>query len=258
MFFLPLFSSVLAAAFLFAAFSAPENTGNIAVSVFFFALALVAFLVIRKKQARPAGRASAGLSPWLIIFISWIAWVALFVSFIFHGFRISNFFLTLLLIGLSFIVLVLFTVHQLTEPSKRARKAAAARQAAGSPAPSSGSAAGSGSVTFRVAGTTFENDDGTSRQDILRNMKFGDAPWAEDPEDLMVTIEEETYEGELAFAVFINDYQVGFVPKNCIQKVETARQNVASCFVSDVKITGGGTAEDGWKLSYGCTITLEY
>ena len=190
--------------------------------------------------------------------IAWVAYCVLFVQFLFHGFRIRDFITTILIVGVLFILLVLWTVHKLTEPSKRARKAAAARQAAGSPAPSSGSAAGSGSVTFRVAGTTFENDDGTSRQDILRHMKFGDAPWAEDPEDLMVTIEEETYEGEPAFAVFINDYQVGFVPKNYIQKVETARQNVASCFVSDVKITGGGTAEDGRKLSYGCSITLEY
>lgn len=192
------------------------------------------------------------------VVLAWAAYCIFFVQFLFHGFRIRDFITTILIIGVLFILLVLWTVHKLTEPSKRARMAAAARQAAGSPAPSSGSAAGSGSVTFRVAGTTFENDDGTSRQDILRHMKFGDSPWAEDPEDLMVTIEEETYEGELAFAVFINDYQVGFVPKNYIKKVETARQNIATCFVSDVKITGGGISEDGRKLSYGCTITLEY
>ena len=89
-------------------------------------------------------------------------------------------------------------------------------------------------------------------------MKFGDEPWADDPEDLVVTIEEETFDGELALAVYVNDYQVGYVPKNLIQKVQRARQSVAACYVSDAKITGGGTASDGRELSYGCSITLEY
>lgn len=267
MFFLPLFSLVLGAAFLFAAFSAPDNTGNTAVGAFFLALALVSFLLIRKKRPRSASgaqapRAASGLSPWLKILLAWIAWGVLFVSF-FQGFRISNLFHTLLIVAASFVVLIIFTMHQLTGPSGRARRAAAARQPAaapqqpaGSPAPSS--AEDSGSITFRVAGTTFDNDDGTSRQDILRHLKFGDAPWADDPDDLVATIEEETYEGELAFAVLINGYQVGFVPRTRIPDVEKARRNVATCFVSDVQITGGGYSEDGRKLSYGCTITLEY
>ena len=192
------------------------------------------------------------------VVLAWIAYLGVFVQFLFGGLRIRNFFTTVLIIGVLFIVLFLWTLHQITEPSKRARKAAAARQAAGSSAPAPAPAADSGSVTFRVAGTTFDNSDGTSRQDILRHMKFGDPPWADDPEDLAVTIEEETFDGELALAVFINDYQVGFVPKNYIQKVEQARKSVATCYVSDVKITGGGTAADGRELSYGCSITLEY
>lgn len=262
MFFIPLISLILGAAFLCAAFTVPSNSGNTAVGLFFLVIALVSFLVIRrqsgKKQGQPSGAgASSGLSPWWIISGSWIVWILFFLRFIFHGFRISNFFVTLLLLSLVFIVLFLFTVHQLTEPSKRARQAAA-RRAASSSAPAAAPAVDSGSVTFRVAGTTFDNDDGTSRQEILRHLKFGDAPWAEDPDDLLATIEEETYNGELAFAVLINGYQVGFVPRGYIRQVEKARQNVASCYVSDVKITGGGTAEDGRELSYGCSITLEY
>ena len=268
MFFLPLFSFVLGAVFLFAARSAPDNTGNTAVGAFFLAVALVSFLLIRKKRPRSASsgtqapRAASGPSPLLKILLAWIAWGVLFVCF-FRGFRLSNLFHTILLVGLSFVAIIVFTMLQLTGPSGRARRAAAARQPAaapqrpaGSPGPSS--AEDSGSITFRVAGTTFDNDDGTSRQDILRHLKFGDAPWADDPDDLVATIEEETYEGEPAFAVLINGYQVGFVPRTRIPDVEKARRNVATCYVSDVQITGGGYSEDGQKLSYGCTVTLEY
>lgn len=189
--------------------------------------------------------------------LAWIAYIVLFTQFLFHGFRIVDFITTLLIIGVLFILLFLWTIRRLIEPSKRARQAAA-RQASVSSASPSGSAADSGSVTFRVAGTTFDNDDGSSRQEILRHLKFGDEPWAEDPEDLNVTIEEETYQGELAFAVLVNDYQIGFVPKSQIRKVENARRHIASCCVSDVRITGGGRTDDGRELSYGCTITLEY
>lgn len=194
----------------------------------------------------------------ITVAIAWVAYCFLFVQFLFHGFRIGDFITTLLIVSVLFILLFLWTVHKLTEPSKRARRATATGQAAGGSAPKPVPAADSGSITFRVAGTTFDNEDGTSRQEILRHMKFGDEPWADDPEDLVVTIEEETFDGELALPVFINDYQVGYVPKNLIQKVERARQNVATCYVSDVKITGGGTASDGRELSYGCSITLEH
>lgn len=194
----------------------------------------------------------------LSVAVAWIAYCVLFVQFIFRGFRINDFITTLLIVSILFVLLFLWTIHKLTEPRKRAQHPTAPRQPAAGSAPASVSAADSGSITFRVAGTTFDNDDGTSRQEILRHMKFGDEPWADDPEDLAVTIDEETFDGELALSVFINDYQVGYVPKNLIQKVERARQSVATCYVSDVKITGGGTASDGRELSYGCSITLEY
>ena len=192
------------------------------------------------------------------VILAWVAYCALFFRFLLHGLRIGNFITTALIIGALFILLVLWTVHHLTKPSERVQQAADALKASGSSSPAPAPAADSGSVTFRVAGTTFDNSDGTSRQEILRHMKFGDPPWADDPEDLAVTIEEETFDGELALAVYINDYQVGYVPKTLIQKVLRARQSMATCYVSDVKITGGGTASDGRELSYGCSITLEY
>lgn len=193
------------------------------------------------------------------VVIAWLAYFYFFYQFLFNGFRISNFITTLLIISGLFIALVLWTVHRITEPSKK-KKQAAARAAAARLAADRATvaAADSGSITFRVAGVTFENNDGTSRQEILRHLKFGDAPWADDPEDLTATLEETEYEGEQAFAVFVNGYQVGNVPKASIRKVAVAQEHVATCYVSAVRILGGGMDQDGRELSYGCEITLEY
>ena len=193
----------------------------------------------------------------IAVIIAWVAYLYAVIQFLFHGFRISGFFTTLLILAAAFFVLVFWTVRALARPSRKQVQAAArlVTGRAGAPAPT---ADDSGSVTFRVAGTTFDNGDGTSRQDILRHLKFGDAPWADDPDDLTATLEEETFEGEPAFAVLINGYRVGSVPKKMIPQVQKAQEHVATCFVSSVRILGGGTSEDGKQLSYGCEITLEY
>ena len=193
----------------------------------------------------------------IAVIIAWIAYLYAFVRFLVHGFRIGSFFTTLLILAGAFLVLIFLTCRRLFKPSRRMQQAAdrLVNGRAGTPAPA---ADDSGSVTFRVAGATFDNDDGTSRQEILRHLRFGDPPWADDPEDLTATLEEETFEGEPAFAVLINGYRVGSVPKKMIPQVQKAQEHVATCFVSSVRILGGGTSEDGKQLSYGCEITLEY
>ena len=193
----------------------------------------------------------------LAVIIAWVAYMYAFIRFLFHGLRIGGFFTTVLLLAAGFLSLVFWTFRVLSRPSKKQAQAAARllKVPARAPAPA---AEDSGSVTFRVAGTTFENEDGTSRQDILRHLKFGDAPWADGPEDLTATLEETEYEGEQAFAVFVNGYQVGNVPKASVRKVAVAQEHVATCYVSAVRILGGGRDQDGRDLSYGCEITLEY
>lgn len=193
----------------------------------------------------------------IAVIIAWVAYLYAVIQFLFHGFRISGFFTTLLILAAAFFVLVFWTVRALARPSRKQVQAAArlVNGRAGAPAPA---ADDSGSVTFRVAGTTFDNDDGTSRQEILRHLKFGDAPWADGPEDLTATLEETEYEGEPAFDVMVNGYQVGSVPKNMIPRVRKAQEHVATCFVSSVRILGGGEDSKGERLNYGCEITLEY
>lgn len=194
------------------------------------------------------------------VIICWIVYLFFFARFIFFGLRINNsFLLTLAVLAVLMIALVLWTVHRVTEPSKRKKQAAAAQAAARLAVDRAvASAADSGTITFRVAGVTFKNEDGKSRQDILRHMKFGDKPYADDPEDLTGTIEETTFEGEQAFEVYVNGYLVGHVPKSLVRKVAKAKEHVATCYVSDVTVIGGGTDEDGNRISYGCEITLEY
>ena len=191
----------------------------------------------------------------IAVILAWIAYLYFFVQFLFHGFRIGGFLSTAGIGALLFIVLIVWTVRQLSKPGKKAMQAAANRQAA---ARAAVAREDSGSVSFRVAGVSFENEDGSSRQEILRHLKFGDSPWADDPDDLTASLEETVFDGDLAFAVFINGYQVGFVPKASIRKVSEAQQHVSTCYVSSVRITGGGSGSDGRDLSYGCEITLEY
>lgn len=112
-------------------------------------------------------------------------------------------------------------------------------------------------ISFRVAGVTFDNDDGTSRQDILRHLHFGDAPYADDPEDLDVEFIETDYQGDPAIEVHINGYQVGHVPKGKVNAMLKAIASHADT-VDSVRIIGGGRKEDGERMSYGCEIEVSY
>jgi cbb3-type cytochrome oxidase subunit 3 len=184
----------------------------------------------------------------VIVFLSVVAYLFLLFRILFHGFRIfSSPALTIALLTFALALIIWAYVNSLR------KRADAAVGKFSAPA-----ADDSGSFSFRVAGTTFPNEDGESRQAILRHLKFGDAPWADDPEDLLATIEETSIDGRQAFAVLVNGYQVGFVPKSMISRVAAAREHVATCFVSSVRIVGGGTDPDGNPLNYGCEITLDF
>lgn len=111
---------------------------------------------------------------------------------------------------------------------------------------------------FKVAGTTFKNDDGSKRQDILRHIKFRDPPYVKEDNQIVAELNETEFDGEVAFKVVINDYQIGFVPKASIPVVEEAFEH-EEFSITAVDVTGGGRNEEtGEKLSYGCTITARY
>ena len=56
-------------------------------------------------------------------------------------------------------------------------------------------------LKFKVVGVTFKNEDGKSRQTLLRKLHFGDAPFNSD-DGVDITIERGAYQGEPAFSVF--------------------------------------------------------
>lgn len=98
------------------------------------------------------------------------------------------------------------------------------------------------SMTTRVVGVSFDNDDGTSRQDIISGLSVGEA--------LLLNYHE--YENEPAYAV---TDALG----NCIGHVSkelaaTIYQKYKDCYfaVSVDDITGGDSG-----LKYGCVISID-
>ncbi len=65
------------------------------------------------------------------------------------------------------------------------------------------------SELFSVVGVTFANDDGTDRQDIIKRMGKG----YKDNDSDKVRLEEHTFNGEPAIAVFFGKNQIGNIPK---------------------------------------------
>lgn len=191
-------------------------------------------------------------------FMILVAYVAFFVWFLFNTSYFDFFTRLLICLGLAVVALI-WAASRMTRIPKRRSGPAAAPATSRAPAAKSAAAPAddSGTITFRVAGTTYDNDDGSSRQEILRHLKFGDAPYAEDPDDLLVTIEETSFDGDLALAVYINSYQIGYVPKSKISQVKKALDSYA--WTTDaVSIIGGGQSQEGKPLSWGCSITISY
>ena len=109
-------------------------------------------------------------------------------------------------------------------------------------------------VNFSVAGVTFKNDDGSDRQTILRHIHFQDAPYVTDG-SADVEIRHFEYQGNPAFRVLVNGYQIGNVPRNKISDVQNAVDHGAE--VSGFRVTGGGSV-NGEKINYGCDIALRW
>lgn len=207
----------------------------------------------------------------LLVMAAWAAYVFFAVQVIFHGLRIASFLVTALILCLLFLFLVFWSLRALTKPPENnhlreilapapPEGPAASGSGAGTVRQPSGGSAGSGSIrqlTFRVAGTTFRNEDGSDRQEILRHLHFADPPFADDPDDLLAEIEETEYNNELAYAVLINGYQVGFVPRAKVANIQRALSTF-TWTVDDVQIAGGGTDASGEPIPWGCKITGSY
>lgn len=109
-------------------------------------------------------------------------------------------------------------------------------------------------MTFHVAGVSFDNEDGTSRQSILRAYRFRDPPF--DARN-NVTVEDTGYNGEPAYQVKLNGTCVGWVPKDKIDELNSKWDKIDKITAFDV--TGGGFDHDtGERLHYGATISIRF
>jgi len=106
-------------------------------------------------------------------------------------------------------------------------------------------------VNFRVAGVTFDNDDGTNRQNIIADIDHQRPPF-QDADNLEVSVLKTSYEGKLAYEVRVNDVQIGFVPSKQVDEVAAALQH-PDARVSGFSIDGGS---DGYN--YGVGIAIKY
>lgn len=97
-------------------------------------------------------------------------------------------------------------------------------------------------ITVRVVGVSFQNDDGTDRQEILSGLSAGEAMF----------LKYFEYENEPAYAVTdVLGNQIGNLPKDLSADIY---RRFRDCFfaVQIDKITGG---DDG--LKYGCVVDID-
>ena len=110
-------------------------------------------------------------------------------------------------------------------------------------------------LTFRIAGTTYKNEDGTSRQTLLRKIKFRDPPF--DTESVNIALEEESYNGEPSIAVKVKGQLIGYVPKDKVPYIVDNWDRIDK--VSGFNIIGGGRSKETEEwLSYGAEVVVRF
>lgn len=101
--------------------------------------------------------------------------------------------------------------------------------------------------TYKVSGVTFKTGR-KSRQVALRHIFFRDPPY---DGDLNVYIQQYDYDGEIAIGVYVNDFQVGNIPKNKVNEILDMWDYDMTLI--DYSIYGGGDGK-----SWGMKIELSF
>ena len=106
-------------------------------------------------------------------------------------------------------------------------------------------------VNFNLSGVTFPNDEGISRQDLIRRIDKAQPPF-ENGGDLDVRLNPVKFRGEDAIECRVNGCQIGFVPKAMVPDVLAAMEKPGAT-ISGFHVVGG---EDG--LSYGVSMAVRF
>ncbi|MDO4837831.1 MAG: hypothetical protein Q4B32_05510 [Clostridia bacterium] len=109
---------------------------------------------------------------------------------------------------------------------------------------------------FHVAGVTFHSDDGTPRQEYLRRIDNGLAPF-ENSASLDVSLRPYMYKAEgkpeeQAIAVRVNGYDIGNVPSKSVPAVMDAMRKPGAT-ISAFKVIGGDAGKN-----YGAIVVVRH
>lgn len=107
-------------------------------------------------------------------------------------------------------------------------------------------------VPVKVAGVTFKNGR-RHRQTILRQIMWKDEPY---DGDLDVTLRQGEYEGQPTVEVWVNEEQIGFVPKDQVAFFVQNWHRLHSVF--DLDVYGGSKHDDGQRNAYGATFVARF
>lgn len=105
---------------------------------------------------------------------------------------------------------------------------------------------------YKLTGVTFKNDDGSSRQSVLRKLKFNDPPFDEGVE---LELSRYEWEGKPALAVLANGLQIGNIPANDVDFLITNWERIIG--FTNCHVYGGGRGEDGEQKSFGVEVVLQ-
>lgn len=87
-----------------------------------------------------------------------------------------------------------------------------------------------GFIETKVTGVTFKNEDGKSRQDILK--EIFKAKKSANPPEMEMSFEPYEYEGEDAVKVLVNDECIGSIEKHHVKEALVAIYNLESVFIN--------------------------
>ena len=83
---------------------------------------------------------------------------------------------------------------------------------------------------FKVAGVSYRNDDGTERQDLIKEIKAG--------KQVKITISPYQYNGKPAFGVYADGKQLGNVPSDLVDEIQKVYK--PGYTVTEYKVLGSG------------------
>ena len=92
----------------------------------------------------------------------------------------------------------------------------------------------------KTVGVTFNNDDGTSRQELIRKLYYHEPPFTN--KEIELALEEYEYRGEPAFKVLVDGYQLGNLSRADAKSMEENKDRCVT--LCGAEIVGGDTPKD--------------